>query len=91
MSKMMKRTRTICATGAGRGNMLISHQMSPKTTRYMIRLMIKFIFAPTVLKKSIIYTIINRPSRKDNLEGENNLMGTSPEHHSQNGNYSVMY
>ena len=60
ISKMMKRTRTICATGAGRGNILISHHMSPKTTRYTIRLIIKFIF-PSLLLKKIAYPIVDRP------------------------------
>ena len=45
ISKIINRTRTICPTGDGSGNMLTSHQMSPKTTRYTIRLTITSIFS----------------------------------------------
>jgi len=51
ISKMMNRTRTIIATGDGNGNMLINHQMSPKTTRYTIRLIIKSIHPPLLVYK----------------------------------------
>lgn len=33
ISKMINKTRTICATGAGSGNNETNHQISPNTTR----------------------------------------------------------
>lgn len=33
INKIINKTRTICATGAGNGNMLMSHHISPNTTR----------------------------------------------------------
>ena len=44
INKIINNTRTICPTGAGKGNMLISHHINPNTIRYTIKLILKLIF-----------------------------------------------